>query len=1241
MAMIANELVQRIKDAAQIEKIIGEYIGLKRFGVNYKANCPFHEENTSSFVVSPAKGIYKCFGCGKGGDAVHFVQEFENVSFPQALKIVAKRYNIDVPEKELSPDELSAYKQRENAILSLSKQNSSFHTALLKQDVALTYLTSRGISQATIEKWNLGWAANGFFTGRITFPIQNVSGEVCGFTGRTMEKELQPKYKNSPEDDYFKKSELLFGLYHAKNQITRMNRCYIVEGQTDVLQMDQLGYGNTVAPSGTALTVKQIRLIKRFTKNIVLLLDADTPGIKAAIKNISPLLTEQANLRIIVLPEGEDPDSFIRKSEPGKATQYINNEEIDFIEFKAQQFKKEIETDPTKKGELITEITNDISIVHDKNVRLVYIQRCSSIFGIKENELIKDIRQLREKMKLKTEDGVFFAFDEAAPDIKEKKQVNILSNFDDVIDYHLNDNRNYIGMNCAPLQKNEILKLKKLTKTAIFDELVSTIFDKQSKDESSMVKNLKRLISFGIDVRMKEDNEVEIDEETGEISDVSYINFTDWYLSSVTRELSPADDLFTSSAIEHIAELLSFLPESSRMIKINNAQAAFKNKGVKLNVGDFKKILGTFLKKNAKAFEPDNEPVEITGDNPMNLNKEQFNDLNRYQHYFEKNSIHHISKTGQIAKVSNFVIVPIIHSNTSTGHFKLFEMINEFGFKVNLSLDTKDLNDVRRFKCAIEEKGNFVFKGTQVELDNIKERLYSNTTYSNEIEQLGWQSEGFWAWADGLTTLDGKFTKTDSNGLITFAEKNYLIKPFSNLYASDKTAYLNEKKFLHKTCDVTFADWSSRYVSVFGDNAMLGICTLVTCFYSDAIFKLVHGELPLINFFGPKGTGKTQQADSLLAFFGEKQPINNLSKVTIYGLSQTLKSFHNAFCLIDEYKNSIDMKFIEFLKSIYNRQGKIQGNFAQQGTKTEHIPINQMAIVCGQDLPTLDVALLERCICLTAYKNDYTNEEVDRYKELKDMEENGFAHLTDDFLKYRELVIEKFAENNNLVQKMVSEACHDVSVRLQKNLTTILTSFYILKDKFVFPFTFDTVLKFGIKVITEQQKFIESSDDLKNFWSIFATLLEQDRIKEGRNYILHDVSEIRYIGSEDITKYGKGMMCLFLRWDGLFPMYAEYSRRSNMVALGEKTIQFYLEKTKYYQGKIKGKKFRDKITGQEWVNQAYCFDYDKMNINLIKSKTIEFDNSDMIPNVPNQNIEEMNEYTEADRLKAAQENLPF
>lgn len=1243
--MIPNELVQTIKDTARIEEIIAESITLKRSGPNFIGKCPFHEEVTESFTVSPSKGIYKCFGCGKGGDAVHFVQEYENVSYPVALKLVAKRYNIDIPERELSESELASFKKREASLLFLKKQNDSFVSSLSNNQQAIEWLTlERGILPTTIEKWEIGYSTSGFWSGRITYPIRNAAGEICGFTGRRLDEALQPKFKNSPESDIFKKSDLLFGLHYAKKLISKADKTYLVEGQHDVLQMDQIGFGNTVAPSGTAITVQQIRAIKRFTNNIVLLLDGDSAGIKAAIKTITPLLSEQINLRIIVLPEKEDPDSFIRNSEPGKAKEYIQNSEINFIEFKALQYRDEIDKDPTLKGELLTGITNDISIIEDKNVRLAYIQTCSTIFGIKENELLKDIRGLREKMAITTEEGKWFAFEEAAAEIREKKQVLIFSKFETVITNHLNDVRNCLGMNNTPVQKNEILKLKKLTKIVIFDEFVVDGFDKIYKKETPIIHNIKRLISFQLDVRMREGTEICYDKESGDPYEITYINFTDWYINKITDLLSQADDVFTSYAIEQIAELLSYLPESTRMTKLSNVQSMFKQQGVKLIIGDFKKILATFLRKNAKTYEPDFDLEISPGDNPLNLTQEQLKDLNRYSHFFRDNAMHHYSKTGHVAKISNFIITPIIHSNTSSGHFKLFEMLNEFGLKVNISLDTKDLNDLRRFKCAIEEKGNFIFKGQQNELDDIKERLYSHTTYSSEIEQLGWQSEGFWAWADGVTTMDGEFTRTDENGLITVGGKNYLIKAFSNLYAHDKTAYLNEKKFKHLTSDTTFKDWSSRYFNVFGNNSMIAICTLITSIYSDEIFKLVHGELPMLNLFGPKGTGKTQIADSLLAFFGEKQPINNLSKVTIYGLSQTLKSFHNSICLIDEYKNVLDMRFIEMLKSIYNRQAKIQGSFSQQGTKTEHIPINQMAIICGQDLPTLDVALLERCLCLTAYKSDYTNEQLDRYNELKSLEEKGLVHLTDDFLKCREFVIQNFAVSNNIIQKQISARSPNVSVRLQKNLSTILTAFHILQDKFEFPFNFDQVLKFGISIIEEQQKFIESSDDLKNFWSIFSTLIEQDRIKEGRNYILHDICNIRYSGDDSLTHYPKGMICLFLRWDGLYPMYAEYSRRSNMVSLGEKTIQFYLEKTKYYQGKFKNKKFRDKITGQEWVNQAYCFDYSKMTsiINLISSKNIETGNEDLTPNLNNPEVMEIIEnMQDEEEFKKAKDELPF
>jgi DNA primase len=1258
--MIKEDVKQRVKDAAVIEKIIGERITLKKTGVNFIGKCPFHKEKTESFTVSPSKGTFRCYGCGRYGDVIDFMQEYEAVTFPVALKMLASIYNIDVPDREMTEAEQTAFKQRENAIQALSKQNEGFRENLKKNVKALAFLTeTRGISTTMIEKWSLGYATSGFFAGRITYPIRNVAGEIYGFTGRRVNEELQPKFKNSPDSDLFKKSELLFGLHYAKRSISTEDKAYLVEGQHDVLSMDEIGLSNTIAPSGTAITEEHIRRIKRFTNNIVLILDGDAPGLKAAIRNITPLLSEQINLRLIILPEGHDPDSFIRRgdfkgediNEGGMISpkQYIQDHEINFIEFKALQFRDEMEKDPTVKGKLLNEITNDISIIEDKNTRLAYTQACSAIFGIQEAELSKDIRGLREKLDVKPEEGKWFAFEEAKEKIKELKEVNILSEFDKVVKNHLNNEKNCIGMNCSPLEKNEILKLKKLTTTIVFDEFVHEAFEKKTKQETATVRALKRLISFGFDIKMREGTEIKYNDETNEAYAISYINFTDWYINRITDLLSQADDVFTSYAIEQIAELLSYLPESSRMTKLGNVQARFKERHVKLIIGDFKKIMGTFMRKNAKTFEPNLQVEYSAGDNPLNLNQEQLNDLNRYSHFFRDHSMHHIGKMGHITKVSNFTIIPIIHSNTSFGHFKLFEMANEEGHTVNISLDTKDLNDVRRFKCACEEKGNFVFKGAQTELDDIKERLYANTTYSAEIEQLGWQSEGFWAWADGVTTMNGQFTKTDPNGLITVGEKNYLIKAYSAIYAHEKTVLLNEKKFLHLTSDMTFKEWSSRYKVVFGDNTMICICFLITSFYSDAIFKLVHGELPLLNFFGPKGTGKTQVADSLLAFFGEKQPVNNLSKVTIYGLSQTLKSFYNSLCLIDEYKNILDMKFIEMLKSIYNRQAKIQGAMGNAGTKTEHIPINQMALLCGQDLPTLDAALLERCLCLTSYKSDYTDEQKNKYNDLKNIEEKGLAHLTDDFIKYRELVIEKFAESNNAIQSKISALCPHVSVRLQKNLSTILTAFDILKDKFEFPFTFEQVLNHGISIIEEQQKFIESSDDLKNWWTIFATLIEQKKLKEGRNYVLGDVCQMRYVENDELITYPKGMKCLFIRWDGIYPMYAQYARMSNMIALGEKTIQFYLEKTKYYEGKIKAKRFHDHDTKETWNHQAWCFDYAKMEVNLIESTSLEFDNEDLRPNLNNPVIAKSEEdeketarlKKEAEDLKKAGDDLPF
>jgi len=1193
--MIPQEIIQRILDTASITEVVSDYVSLKKDGRNYKACCPFHNEETASFVVSPAKGIFKCFGCGEGGNALAFIQKLHKLEFVDAIKVIAKKYNIAIPEKAYTPEEKQEADSRKRDLIALQKQNESFVSALRTKDTAIDYLKQRGITGDQAKLWNIGWSENGYFGQRITFPIQNAYGDIVGFTARRIDGIKEKKYLNSSESNLFKKSNLLYGIFQAKQQIVKLDKCYVVEGQMDCIAMHSINMTNTVAPSGTAFTVEQVQLIKKYTDNIVLVKDGDSAGVKSMLKDISMLLKEGINISIIALPDGEDPDSIIRKHH---STWIASQPELDIVLFKSQVYAKEIEAEPVRKAELLTEITNDIAIIPDKNKRRIYIQACSKVFGISENEINKDIREIIGVEKRQHENGKFFALNIASDAIKENGLAIISFDTDDVISKQFVDTCNVIGLNGHEVEKTEIVKLKKLTKKIVVEEYITHVFD-EKRQETTKVKSLKKLFTSGFDIEIKSTDDI-IDEETGDIQEGKAMNFVDWYIYHLTQMINPVDNVFTGKAIELAAEIISYLPESTRITKISEIQNAFKVKRIKFNAGDFKKILSSYVKKNAHINET---PATISNEN-ININNDQYADLNKFQHYFDmtRKAIYHIGNSGNIQRVSNFIIIPIIHSNTSQGHFKLFELVNEFNYKTNISLETKDLNDVKRFKCKVEEKGNFIFKGNQYHLDNIKERLYSNTTYSNELENLGWQYEGFWAWSSGISKVIGDFAKTDENGIIEYNGINYLIKPLSNLYKNDRTAYINEKKFDYKTSDVTLLQWSSQYMKVFDKNTMISICALLTTIYSDAIFKLVHGELPLINYFGPKGAGKTQQADSLLAFFGEKQPVNNLSKVTIYGLSQTMKSFHNAFVLIDEYKNSLDIKWIEFLKSIYNRQGKIQGNISNVGTKTEHIPVNSMALLCGQDLPTLDIALLDRCICLTASKTEFTDGEKNEYKILKNMEESGLAHLTDKFLKFRPMIIEQFEVANSQIQTEISNRCSHVSGRLQKNLNTILTPFKILEKHFEFPFTFQEALETGCKIINEQQKFIESADDLRNFWTIFQTLLEQNRIWEGRNYLLREEMELKILGVEETIHFSRSKNVMYLRWNGLYPLYAEYSRRSGMVALSEKTLQFYLEKAKYFIGKIRSKKFIDRHSKQQYVNDAIAFDYDLMNVSLMQSE---------------------------------------
>lgn len=437
--MIPQDTVNKILDSAQIVEVISDFVSLKRRGANFIACCPFHNEKTPSFYVSPSKGIYKCFGCGKSGTAVGFVMEHESMTYVEALKYLAKKYGIEVKEKEDSPEEIAARQRSESLYLVMDFAEKFFQESLKTPEgrsIGYAYFRSRGLEDSTIEKYGLGWSPKGgsvfsrealakgykeeFLTAtgvsikrndgslidkfydRVMFPIHSVSGRVIAFGGRTLRSDYKTanigKYVNSPETEIYDKSRSLYGIYFAKSEISRQDKCFLVEGYLDVLSMHQLGITNLVASSGTSLTVPQIRLIKKFTSNVTIMYDGDAAGIHAALRGIGLILKEGMNVRVVLIPDGDDPDSYSRKHTLEEMRKFLEDNEQDFITYKTDLLLGQAGNDPLKRAELINDIADTIALIPDQIKRAVYVQNAADKFGIAEDMIYARIHSSRQKM---------------------------------------------------------------------------------------------------------------------------------------------------------------------------------------------------------------------------------------------------------------------------------------------------------------------------------------------------------------------------------------------------------------------------------------------------------------------------------------------------------------------------------------------------------------------------------------------------------------------------------------------------------------------------------------------------------------------------------------------------------------------------------------------------------------------------------------------------------------------------
>lgn len=445
--MIDQGTIDRILDAAQIMDVVSDYVTLRKRGVNYVGLCPFHSDKTPSFYVSPAKGLCKCFACGKGGNAVHFIMEHEQMSYPEALRYLAKKYNIEIKERELSDEEKFAQSERESLFIVNNFARDYFQNILKNhvdgRSIGLAYFRNRGFRDDIIEKFQLGYCTDSHdafakealqkgykkeylvktglcyetddhrlrdrFWGRVIFPVHTLSGKVVAFGGRVLAnatKGVKVKYVNSPESEIYHKSNELYGIYFAKQAIVKQDRCFLVEGYTDVISMHQSGIENVVASSGTALTPGQIRMIHRFTNNMTVLYDGDAAGIKASIRGIDMLLEEGMNIKVCLLPDGDDPDSFARKHNSTEFQAFISEHETDFIRFKTNLLLEDAGKDPIKRAELIGNLVQSISIIPEAIVRDVYIKECAQLLHVEDKLLVSEVAKRREMQAEKRSEQV-------------------------------------------------------------------------------------------------------------------------------------------------------------------------------------------------------------------------------------------------------------------------------------------------------------------------------------------------------------------------------------------------------------------------------------------------------------------------------------------------------------------------------------------------------------------------------------------------------------------------------------------------------------------------------------------------------------------------------------------------------------------------------------------------------------------------------------------------------------------
>lgn len=1226
MNKIPEDIVQKVLDRADIVEIVGDDVTLKKRGVNYVGLCPFHDDSTPSLFVNKAKGICKCFACGKGGNAITYYMEKNTCSFPETVRIIAKRYNIEVPQIELTPEQQKANDDKQSALAVILAAQEMLTHNLWAVPEAMQYLQDRKISRETAEIYGLGFAfdfdglsralikkaykeeniiASGMayrdeskdrlkdmFWQRIMFPFYTKNGQIVGFTGRAINNQAA-KYKNTGETILFTKGRQIWGLYQAKKHILKEDAVYIAEGQFDVMSMCQAGVNNVVGGSGTAFTDAQRKMLHGFTNNVIFIYDGDNAGVQAAYKNVPDFVRDGFRVRCVLLPQGKDPDEMIRS---GKVDfqQFLKKNTMSYVDFFSRTSITE-ELDDYDRLDATKRILDVVAMERDEPIRDKFISRLVDATGYNRDELLTMLDEVKvPQFKDRFEPG-FYGQDFAVDYMSADKILFLSSSFDNFM-ASISARHPWIYYHDVP----SITQIQEISRIADRFIFCSPQFEATVNSESNDVRLMKEMFKFRLNI--------EIEEEENK-------SFIYWYIRSYAHNcnLSANSPEATNVYLMRCAEMISYCDQA---VQIVNMDTWANLLGMKTSA--LKELIKPFANERKSKQKIDRERMDVffdlqavdTDRIPEYVeNSEEYSKMLRLYGFYPLLNNDGVpvcymfkNDNNSYRRVGDFYIEPLFHVySPNKDENRRVIRINRLFVKKPTIVEWPSSVFVKLTslqEMLINEGAyNFVY-GDAKDYAKIWNCISYNFPKCTEIKVYGQQPEGCFIFANGIYhQVDGvwKFEFSDELGLMKHGDEIFYSPAFSKVNAEvrkDNDRFEQDRALVYTEIPankrISFAYWADLMNRVYNvnDNGKWAIIYAVMCAFRSDIHP-IDRLFTSVFFIGPTMSGKTQIAISIRSLFiKEDAPSFNLNTGTDAAFFSVLERFRDVPQVFEEYNDDMisDAKF-QGLKSVtYDGDGK-QKRKTASSNDIETSKVNAPVIILGQEAPQKDDnALTNRVVlCEVPKREDINSEEAQRiFQELKGYEKAGLSYLLLQVLELRPYVKQQFASIKKECAKELQQLVESGSSRTGDQARVINTvSLFLAMCKLLetyaphlkLPFSYDEFLKIATDKVRQQVSMIIKTDKLAIFFNAIDYLIDRGSIKYGRDFKIERPGSIKLKNGEEKILKPSDTPVLYMNLGNIHKMY-EASMTNGDKPLTLTTLDINLKSHSAYIGQVQSTRFR-------------------------------------------------------------------